>query len=121
MTPKHGSCMWRVRNRRIRAMRRKSGAGKRWPGISASILAAQPLHPEKIKYYLERRNPDFEAKMRKVLIVYQDVGLQNAKRAAGEAASGIITVSVDEKPGVQAIANNAPDLPPVPGKHPKIG
>ena len=32
-----------------------------------------------------------------------------------------ITVSVDEKPGVQAIANTAPDLPPVPGKHPKIG
>jgi hypothetical protein len=84
------------------------------------ILAAQPLHPEKIRYYLERRDPDFEAKMRKVLIVYQDVELQNAKRAAGEAASGIITVSVDEKPGVQAIANTAPDLPPVPGKHSKI-
>jgi transposase len=85
------------------------------------ILAAQPLHPEKIKYYLERRDPDFEAKMRDVLVVYQDVELQNAKRAAGEAASGIITVSVDEKPGVQAIANTAPDLPPVPGKHPEIG
>jgi len=85
------------------------------------ILAAQTLHPEKIKYYLERRDPDFESKMRKVLIVYQDVELQNAKRAAGEAASGIITVSVDEKPGVQAIANTAPDLPPVPGTHPKIG
>ena len=25
---------------------------------------------------------------------------------------------MDEKPGVQAIANTAPDLPPVPGKHP---
>src|SRR6202521_3755885 len=85
------------------------------------ILAAQPLHPEKIKYYLERRDPDFEAKMRKVLIVYQEVELQNTKRAAGEPASAIITVSVDEKPGVQAIANTAPDLPPVPGKHPKIG
>jgi hypothetical protein len=59
--------------------------------------------------------------MRKILIVYQDVALQNARRAAGEAASGVITVSVDEKPGVQAIANTAPDLPPVPGKHPKIG
>jgi transposase len=85
------------------------------------ILAAQPLHPERIKYYLERRDPDFEVKMRNVLIVYQDVELQNAKRAAGEAASGIITVSVDEKPGVQAIANTAPDLPPVSGKHPKTG
>ena len=84
------------------------------------ILAAQPLHPEKIKYYLERRDPDFEAGMRKVLVVYQDVELQNAKRAAGQTASPIITVSVDEKPGVQAIGNTAPDLPPVPGKHPRI-
>src|SRR6202142_1826715 len=55
------------------------------------LLAPQPLHPEKIKYYLERRDPDFEAIMRKVLIVYQDVELQNAKRAAGEPASNVIT------------------------------
>jgi len=84
------------------------------------ILAEQPLHPERVKYYLERRDPDFENGMRKVLIVYQDVELQNAKRAAGQTASSIITVSVDEKPGVQAIGNTAPDLPPVPGKHPRI-
>lgn len=84
------------------------------------ILAERPLHPEKVKYYLERRDPDFEAGMRKVLIVYQDVALQNAKRAAGETASNIITVSVDEKPGVQAIGNTAPDLPPVPGQHSTI-
>ena len=85
------------------------------------ILAEQPLHPEKVKYYLERRDPDFEARMREVLIVYQDVELQNAKRGDGQPFSNIITVSVDEKPGVQAIGNTAPDLPPVPGKHPKIG
>src|SRR5580698_10632770 len=48
------------------------------------ILAEQPLHPEKVTYYLERRDPNFEAIMRKVLIVYQDVALQNARRAAGE-------------------------------------
>jgi transposase len=84
------------------------------------ILADQPLHPEKVKYYLERRDPDFEAGMRRVLIVYQDVALQNARRAAGETTSNIITISVDEKPGVQAIGNTAPDLPPVPGKHPTI-
>jgi transposase len=84
------------------------------------ILAAQPLHPEKVGYYLERRDPNFEAIMRKVLIVYQDVALQNEKRAAGLTPSNVITVSVDEKPGVQAIANTAPDLPPVPGKHPRI-
>src|ERR1039458_2446476 len=31
------------------------------------ILAAQPLHPEKVKYYLERRDPEFDAKNRRVL------------------------------------------------------
>jgi hypothetical protein len=84
------------------------------------ILMAQPLHPERVKYYLEKRDPDFEAKMKEVLLVYQDVALQNEVQRAGGATSGIITVSVDEKPGLQAIANTAPDLPPVPGKHPAV-
>ena len=83
------------------------------------ILAEQPLHPEKIKC-LERRDPNFESVMREVLIVYRDVELQNAMRAAGQMASNIITVSADEKPGVQAIGNTAPDLPPAAGKHPTI-
>ena len=82
------------------------------------ILAAQPLHPEKVKYYLERRDPDFEAKMREVLLVYQQVALQNQN---GGLAPLVITVSVDEKPGLQAIANTAPDLPPVPGRHAALG
>src|SRR5258705_4680699 len=33
------------------------------------ILAEQPLHPEKVKYYLERREPDFEGGMRRVQYV----------------------------------------------------
>ena len=82
------------------------------------ILAAQPLHPEKVKYYLERRDPDFEAKMREVLLVYREVALHNEK---GHLTPLIVTVSVDEKPGLQAIANTASDLPPVPGKHPTLG
>ena len=82
------------------------------------ILAAQPLHPEKVKYYLERRDPDFEAKMREVLLVYQEVALQNQD---GELTPVVVTVSVDEKPGVQAIANTAPDLPPVPGQYASPG
>ena len=41
------------------------------------ILAEQPLHPEKVKYYLERRDPDFESKMRQVLLVYREVAFQN--------------------------------------------
>jgi len=79
------------------------------------ILAAPPLHPEKVKYYLQRRDPDFMAKMREILLVYREVDLQNGNGRA--LIPKIVTLSVDEKPGVQAIANTAPDLPPVPGKH----
>ena len=82
------------------------------------ILAAQPLHPEKVKYYLQRRDPQFESKMRQVLLVYREVALQNESSGEDGPSPGVITVSVDEKPGVQAIANTAPDLPPVPGRHP---
>ena len=84
------------------------------------ILAGQPLHPERVRYYLEKRDPAFEAKMRYVLLVYQEVALQNATPNNGKGPA-IITVSVDEKPGLQAIANTAPDLRPVPGKHPNVG
>ena len=81
------------------------------------ILAQQPLHPDKVTYYLERRDPAFEAKMREVLLVYQEVMLQNQAGEASVISPLVITVSVDEKPGLQALANTAPDLPPVPGQH----
>jgi transposase len=86
------------------------------------ILDEQHLHPDKVKYYLERRDPEFELKMKEVLMVYQEVALQNqAAGASAQGGPGVITVSIDEKPGVQAIENTAPDLPPVPGKHPTVG
>ena len=84
------------------------------------ILAAQALQPHKVTYYLERRDPDFDRKMREVLLVYQAVALQNQRPALVNSTDTVITVSVDEKPGVQAIATTAPDLPPVPGKHSTI-
>jgi len=85
------------------------------------ILAAQPLHPHKVTYYMERRDPNFESKMRDVLLVYQEVELQNQKQLpSADPLPRVITVSVDEKPGVQAIANTAPDRLPVPGRHPTL-
>ena len=82
------------------------------------ILHTGEIKPQKVVYYLERREEAFEQKMREVLMVYQEIALQNAACAAGEPIDTVITVSVDEKPGVQAIENTAPDLPPVPGKYP---
>ncbi len=106
--------------RHVREHAQKAGYGSLAQAAKATvhrILAEQPLHPEKVKYYLERRDPEFEAKMREVLLVYQEVALQNQNGGV----ISVVTVSVDEKPGLQAIANTAPDLPPVPGQHPSIG
>jgi transposase len=83
------------------------------------ILAADEIKPHKIEYYLERRDPDFEQKMQEILMVYRDINLTNDKQ--GNDHPSIITVSVDEKPGVQAIQNIAPDLPPKPAKHKNVG
>jgi len=85
------------------------------------ILEAQPLHPHKVKYYLERRDPHFLPKMKEVLLVYQEVALQNGAVRKGAFPPTVITVSVDEKPGVQALGNTAPDLPPVAGQYPTVG
>ena len=84
-------------------------------GTVSKILHANQLHPHKIQYYLERRDPDFDAKMVQVLHVYKQVEIWRGK---GVPLPDLVAVlSYDEKPGIQAIENTAPDLPPVPGKH----
>jgi transposase len=82
------------------------------------ILDDIDIKPHKIRYYLEKRDPEFDRKMQEVLMVYRDVGLYAPGAGAVHDArpEPIYTVSVDEKPGVQAISVTAPDLPPVPGK-----
>lgn len=84
------------------------------------ILRQQSLRPDKIKYYLEQRDPQFEPKMTVVLLVYQQVSLQNNRRGPLDPPLAVVTVAVDEKPGVQAIANTAPDLAPVAGQYPEV-
>jgi len=83
------------------------------------ILKSQPLQPHKVRYYLEKRDEEFDKKMQEVLVVYQEVNALNDNQ--NEQDKKIITVSVDEKPGVQAIKNVAPDLPPKPGKYAQMG
>ena len=41
------------------------------------ILRNQMLQPHKVKYYLEKRDHEFESKMKEVLLVYKEVHLQN--------------------------------------------
>ena len=87
-------------------------------GTVSKILSAHPVRPHKIQYYLERRDPEFKAKMTEVLHVYRDVELW---RKSGLPSQVVGVLSYDEKPGIQAIGNTAPDLPPVPGRHARIG
>src|ERR1700723_488788 len=99
-------------------------------GTVCKILADQEVKPHKVRYYLERRDPEFETKMAEVLCVYQEVAILRAvesdlAKACPGPASGatdktapeVAFVSYDEKPGIQAISNTAPDLPPVAGEH----
>lgn len=53
--------------------------------------------------------------------VYRDVSLYQAEAVHDRRPQPIYSVSVDEKPGVQALGVTAPDLPPVPGKYATIG
>ena len=85
------------------------------------ILDEHEIKPHKIRYYLEKRDPQFDRKMQEVLMVYRDVSLYREGAVHDARPEPIYTVSVDEKPGVQAIGLTAPDLPPVPGKASAVG
>jgi transposase len=81
------------------------------------ILNEHPIKPHKKRYYLERRDEHFEEKMKIILMIYKEVKLQNESLSIDESPD-IITISSDEKTGVQAIKNVADDIPPEPEKCP---
>jgi len=89
-------------------------------GTVSKILAEHKVRPHKVTYYLERRDPDFEAKKAEVLHVYREVTVLRAAHETGEETLLVAILSYDEKPGIQAIGSTAPDLPPVPGEYPTI-
>src|SRR3954449_9025555 len=87
-------------------------------GTVCKILGKEETKPHKVRYYLENRDAEFEQKMAEVLCVYREV--QVLKKAAAKSkkpGQPLAIVSYDEKPGIQAIATTAPDLPPEPGIH----
>ncbi len=88
-------------------------------GTLCKILNQEEIKPHKVRYYLERRDPEFKRKMAEVLCVYREVKLirETAAAAKRKPSDAVAIVSYDEKPGIQAIANTAPDLPPEPGAH----
>jgi transposase len=84
-------------------------------GTVCKILDQHEVKPHKVRYYLQRRDEAFEEKMAEVLCVYREVSVLRENEAAGP---NVAIISYDEKPGIQAIGNTAPDLPPQPGSQP---
>ena len=88
--------------------------GKIGKGVLNGILTKGNIKPHKINYYLEKRDPEFESKMATVLYVYKEVLMINDGETKREKH---VTISYDEKPGIQAIKNIAAQLQPIPGKY----
>jgi hypothetical protein len=56
--------------------------------------------------------------MANVLRLYKEVEIINDGMLRGEVRElGMVTISYDEKPGIQALAVTTPDRPPVAGRH----
>ena len=83
-----------------------------------NILDRAEIKPYKIRCCCEKRDPEFDKKMNDVLVAYKQVGLQFDEDGQVLPSEGIKinTVSYDEKPGIQAIANTSADRMPTTSK-----
>ena len=81
-----------------------------------TILEEADIKPNKITYYCENRDPDFDQKMHNVLLVYKQLSLQFDENGQllplDEDGQVVHVLSYDEKPGIQATANTSEDLLP---------
>lgn len=119
--------LWTTRLLADHARKRGPAAGHRClsrlvQGTVCKILGSEEVKPHKVRYYLENRDTEFERKMAEVLCIYREGAVLKKARAKSSTtqskkAKPVAIVSCDEKPGIQAIATTAPDLPPEPGIH----
>ena len=80
-----------------------------------TILDEAEIKPFRIKYYCENRDPDFDAKMHNVLLVYKQLSIEfdeNGILLPKEDGEMVHVLSYDEKPGIQAISTTSDDLLP---------
>lgn len=78
-------------------------------------LKKMDIKPFKIKYYFERKDPDFENKMHDILLVYKQVEMQfdnSGNIIIPDVGHLTHTISYNEKPGIQAVTNKYPDHNP---------
>src|SRR5215831_6775110 len=85
------------------------------------LLTQAELRPHKVRYYVEKRDPDFEPKMANVLHLYKEVEISNDGLIRGTLKElTLVTLSYDEKSGIQALGNTSPEKSPVPGQQPSL-
>ena len=80
-----------------------------------TILEKAEIKPFRIKYYCEKRDPDFDNKMHNVLLVYKQLSFQfdeDGNFIPWEDDEIVHVISYDEKPGIQAIGTTSDDLKP---------
>ena len=109
---------------RARAWTRRRGMTA-WPSLPRAPCAksstGKPSRRTRCATTWNAVTPSSKTKMAEVLCVYREVAiLKEAAAAAKDQSKPVAVVSYDEKPGIQAIANTAPDLPPKPGVHPSF-
>ena len=88
-----------------------------------SILESNEIKPNKMNYYLVKKDPEFQSKMHDVLVVYKQIEMcfdEDGNIYIDMDEPKTVTISYDEKPGIQALKNIAPDLPPT-KEHGTIG
>lgn len=87
------------------------------------ILNEADIKPNKITYYCENRDPEFDQKMHNVLLVYKQLSMQFDEEGNllpfNDNEEVVHVLSYDEKPGIQAIATTSEDLRPD-KKHPTV-
>ena len=88
-----------------------------------SILESNEIKPNKMNYYLVKKDPEFQSKMHDVLVIYKQIEMcfdEDGNICIDMDEPKTVTISYDEKPGIQALKNIAPDLPPT-KEHGTIG
>lgn len=120
--------LWTYRLLRDYIRENSSEAG--YPGLMKiahttvrTILESNEIKPNKMNYYLVKKDPEFQSKMHDVLVIYKQIEMcfdTDGNIIIDMDEPKTVTISYDEKPGIQALKNIAPDLPPT-KEHGTIG
>ena len=80
------NCGWRLLARHARERGPAAGhqcLARLAQGTVCKLLGQEEIKPHKVRYYLERRDAEFEPKMAEVLCVYREVQVLKKSRCQG--------------------------------------